>query len=141
MMNKLVLLAISVVLSCSIYNSEDAVVIDERFANQKWMHLDSYEQFTLKKYNSNEANDAEYHIIYDFRETSTSNCAITHSERKRNYYQRCIWIIKGNETEQFFTLQYQITGENNTTQSFKYFYEIEELSEEWFKLKLIRQSF
>ncbi len=139
-MNKLILFTIPLLVSCSIYNNDDKVIIDRQFAAQKWMYLDSYKPFTFKKYNSNEANDAEYHIIYDFRDTEINNCTIIHSQRASNYYKRCGWLIQGYDTELFLTLWYQITGENNTTQNFRYFYEVVELSEERFKLKLIRQS-
>ncbi len=133
------LLLLILVSGCSLLNSEKELIIDKENINQKWMYLSTDKDFILRSYDRNKANDAEYHIIYDFRETASSKCNIIHSEKRTGYYQNCGWTIQGNSPDLFFRLYYGIEGANNSYQRFSYFYEVQELSKDRFRLKMLRE--
>ncbi len=133
------LLLLILVSGCSLLNSEKELIIDKENINQKWMYLSTDKDFILRSYDRDKANDAEYHIIYDFRETASSKCNIIHSEKRTGYYQNCGWTIQGNSPDLFFRLYYGIEGANNSYQRFSYFYEVQELSKDRFRLKMLRE--
>lgn len=135
----LIVLSFILLSGCSILDNDTVLIIDKENINQKWMYLSTDKDFILRSYDRDKANDAEYHIIYDFRETASSKCNIIHSEKRTGYYQNCGWTIQGNSPDLFFRLYYGIEGANNSYQRFSYFYEIQELSKDRFRLKMLRE--
>lgn len=134
------LLIIVTLNNCSILETEGVIEINSDYAAQKWMYLSSDKDFVLRPYNRDKANEAEYYIIYDLIESNGyTSCIITHSNRPTNYYRKCTWLIQGAEPDLYFRLFYSIEDNNAIRRNFSYFYRVQELSKDRFRLKMLSE--
>jgi hypothetical protein len=140
-MKYLILFLLFPFLSCQIIDSSGDPIIDNQYIIGKWLMLDFDNDLILQPYVYQDSLNAEKYIYYEFIDEVYFNCILISSDKSKNYYKRCRWNFHTNDYESFFTLSYVINDATNTTRSFKYFYKIEELSEETIKLEHIRQIF
>lgn len=126
--------------NCSLLDIDGEIEINSDFVAQKWMYISSDKDFVLRPFNHDDANEAEYYIIYDLIESNGyTSCIITHSNRPPNYYRKCSWLIQGTEPDLYFRLFYSIEDNNAIRRNFSYFYRVQELSKDRFRLKILNE--
>ncbi len=149
-MNYLVILLLStLLLSCSLFDNEQQIVLDEEFIVGEWVYTDLEGDFNLMSISQVDTSKLDNYIYYNFYSSSPyrdNHCVIIHKNKPDNY-PICKWQVDGKAPNLYLTLNYDYTVINKGiyawfpyTPKFSYLYKVSKLNQNSLNLDFIYQG-
>ncbi|MBO6793451.1 MAG: hypothetical protein JJ895_06040 [Balneolaceae bacterium] len=105
---RVILLLSTLLISCSLFNNEQQIVLDEEFIVGEWVLTDFDGDLNLVSFSQVDTSKLDNYIYYNFTEQPQYwhfKCEIIHSKKPINY-NYCRWRVDGKSPDLYLTLHY-----------------------------------
>lgn len=139
---RIIVLFSSLLISCSLFDNEQQIILDEEFIVGEWVYQDFSDELNLIPFSQVDTTKLDDYIYYNFKRPNKANnglCEIKHSD-KSGTYRYCHWRVDGDGSNLNLSLQYLYFDEHMNMRTPTYLYKVGKLNQNSLNLDYIFQG-